>query len=101
MNLYILDRNSNPIECEDIIVWSKWREKADVHISLNIIGDVKISTVFLGINHRFFGDGPPILYETMIFGGAHDGYQERYTTREEALIGHEEAIKLVKGVSND
>lgn len=29
---------------------------------------VNVSTVFLAIDHAF-GDGPPVLYETMIFGG--------------------------------
>jgi hypothetical protein len=26
-----------------------------------------VSTVFLGFDHRFFGDGPPLVFETMVF----------------------------------
>lgn len=56
--------------------------------------DVRVSTIFLGTNHAFFG-GTPILFETMIFGGEHDEYQERYATWEEAEAGHQRAIDLV------
>jgi hypothetical protein len=31
----------------------------------------------------------------MIFGGPHDGYQDRYTSRQEALEGHQKALALV------
>ena len=43
------------------------------------------------------GDGKPILWETMIFGGEHNEYQGRYTTYEDAIEGHKKAIELVKG----
>ena len=61
-------------------------------------GDISISTVFLVIDHSF-GGGPPILFETMIFGGDHDGYQDRYATWEEAEEGHARALALVKGLT--
>lgn len=66
-------------------------------VALDKIGDVSISTVFLGFDHRMFGEGPPILFETMIFGGDHDQYQERYCTWDEAEAGHASAVALVKG----
>jgi hypothetical protein len=59
------------------------------------IGNVKVSTVFLGLDHNYSLDGPPLLYETMIFGGEHDQYQERYATRDEALAGHRAALLLI------
>jgi len=31
----------------------------------------------------------------MIFGGEHDQYQERYTSYEDALKGHQTALNLV------
>lgn len=34
-------------------------------------------------------------FETMIFGGEHDQYQERYSTWDEAEAGHKRAIELV------
>jgi hypothetical protein len=69
-------------------------ESADRHVGEDEIGGVRISTVFLGIDHSF-DDGPPMLYETMIFGGPHNEETWRYSTWDEAEIGHAEAIKLV------
>ncbi len=66
----------------------QWRRVAE-----DEIGEVRISTGFLGIDHSF-DDGPPVLFETMIFGGSHDGEQWRYCTKEEALEGHKEAVAL-------
>jgi len=55
------------------------------------IGDILVSTIFLGINHGWYED---LWFETMIFGGHHDEYQERYSTWEEAEAGHEKAVNL-------
>lgn len=57
--------------------------------------EIHVSTVWLGLDHSFNG-GPPLIFETMIFGGEHDQYQERYSTEEEALAGHKEACRLVR-----
>jgi len=55
---------------------------------------IRVSTVFLGLD---LGSGdPPIVFETMIFGGDHDQYQERYSTWEEAYLGHANAVQLVQ-----
>ena len=67
-------------------------------IDLTIVGDFKISTVFLGLNHQL-GDGPPILFETMIFyggkgGHALDGEMYRATTFEEAETLHRKAVEI-------
>lgn len=94
---YILDKDGNPIICNDLILWGKWMAKNDDarRIALDYIDEVKISTVFLGLDHQFT-HGSPLLYETMIFGGEHDGYQDRYSTRNEALFGHNKALDMVK-----
>ena len=56
---------------------------------------MRVSTVFLGIDYGF-GAGEPVLFETMIFGGKHDGFQNRYLTWKEAEKGHKKAMELVK-----
>lgn len=89
---YILD-DKTPIECPDIIEWGKWFEKAERHVAKTEAGDVKVSTVFLGLDHSF-GEGPPLLFETMIFGGDHDEEMWRYSTWDEAEQGHESACKV-------
>jgi len=87
--------NDKPVAEPDVIKWADWYDSADRVVAKADIGDVSISTVFLGIDHSF-GYGSPILYETMIFGGDHDGFQQRHETKEQALIGHGSALGLVK-----
>lgn len=58
------------------------------------VGVVDISTVFLGINHQI-GDDAPLLFETMIFGGPHNEYQERCATYDEAEEMHKRALQKV------
>lgn len=68
---------------------------ADRHVAQEHVGGVRVSTVFLGFDHNIFGD-IPLLFETMIFGGEHDGYQERCSTWTEAEKMHAEALDLVR-----
>ena len=68
-----------------------WKKVADSYIH-----DIHISTVYLGLNHRYDA-GPPLLYETMIFGGPLDQEQFRYTSWQEAEQGHQEAVDRVRG----
>ena len=84
------DRQGNPVTFMD---WAKNLGDRDECVAKTPIsdGEVLVSTVFLGINNNFFG-GPPLIFETMIFGGPLDQFQERYTTEAQALEGHERAV---------
>jgi hypothetical protein len=101
MNFYMLDDDHNPVVVTDSLEWAEWFEDAKRKVANTEIGDVRISTVFLGLDHSFeifngsMKDYKPILFETMIFGGEHDQYQERYATWEEAEAGHAVAVSLV------
>lgn len=89
-------KDKKPIPVCNTIEWAQSFDSADRVIARTEIGkDVVVSTVFLGLDHSF-GKGAPLLFETMIFGGPHDEYQERYSTFEEAEKGHDEAVKLAK-----
>jgi len=99
MKKYILD-GKVPVPCDDVLSWGKEYEKQDRKVAQNKIGDANISTVFLALDHNW-GEGPPILFETMVFGGKHDQYQERYSTWEEAEAGHAKALKMVKEGNHD
>lgn len=92
---YILDGHK-PIPCDDLMEWAKWFETAERHIADTKIGKVRISTVFLGLDYRLEGNGEPILFETMVFGGELDEETHRYTTWEKAEIGHKKMISKVK-----
>lgn len=59
-------------------------------------GDVVVSTVWLGLDHNWLGQGPPIIFETMIFGGQLDQDQWRYATEAQALDGHAAAVEQAR-----
>ncbi len=90
MTYYILEGH-NPVS-SDLLDWAQWMENNNRVVSqtnLKIDGkEVLVSTVFLGLDHNFNDKGPPILFETMIFGSSLDGEQERYATWSEAEEGH-------------
>ncbi len=93
---YILDENNKPVKSTSVIEAAEWLDKNPERkaVKQDHIGDIFISTVFLGLDHSWKGN-TPILWETMIFGGDHDQYQERYTSYEDALEGHQIALNLV------
>ena len=68
--------------------WATWFETADRHVRHSEQGDVRVSTVFLGLDHSFRDHGPPIVFETMVFVGDEAVGQERYATWAEAEEGH-------------
>lgn len=57
---------------------------------------ILISTVFLGLDHSFSTEGPPILFETMVFNGPLHGDMDRYETWDAAITGHEATVKRVQ-----
>lgn len=82
--------------------WSVlWGDREARRIAFTEIGDVEVSTVWLGLDHRFLGEGPPLIFETMVFGGEFDGYVERYATRDAALAGHDQALAAVNDPARD
>jgi len=63
------------------------------------VDSYRVSTVFLGIDHNWYPTGPPVLFETMVFGeGAlmSDLWTARYCTWEEAEAGHEAVVYKLK-----
>ncbi len=102
---YILDDDNNPVRCEDILVWGRFMS----NIARRKVGDanfpradwakpwdVSISTVFLGLDHSFSRVGPPILFETMIFGSKFfQDYQSRCATWAEAELMHQWAVLML------
>lgn len=92
---YVLDEQNNPVEEDDIYKWGKFFESEKRQIALDRVRDALISTVFLGLDHNFLSEGPPILFETMIVGGKFDGEQHRYSTYDDAKAGHNLAMRMV------
>ncbi len=92
---YILDADGKPQCCDDLMAWARWFETANLHVAETHFGDVRVSTVFLGLDHSF-GSGPPLLFKSMVFGGTLDGEQERYTSRADAEAGHTALCQRVR-----
>jgi hypothetical protein len=78
-----------PVELE---VWACWVETADRRVRDTARDDVRVSTVFLGLDHSF-GHGPPLLFETMLFVMGSEQGCERYCTWAEAEAGHKRWVK--------
>lgn len=95
MKSYLLDENKNPYVVSFDEFQKGWVDDMK-RVAIDYIDNIKISTVFLGWDHSFMEESTPILFETMIFGGEYDEFQRRYTTYNEALQGHTEAVEMVK-----
>ena len=98
---YKLDKENNPMICNDFQDYIKWEEENvnQKKVKQDTIGDILVSTVFLALDHGF-GSKKPLLWETMIFGGEHDQYQDRYSSYEDALKGHQQALDLINNQEN-
>ncbi len=97
MEMYVLDAQHQPVKCDDIRQWGEFLKTSPLRvIGRDTSGDVTVSTVFLGLDHRFTNTGEPVLWETMVFGGPEDGWQERYTSHDAALAGHQRAVVLAR-----
>ena len=59
--------------------------------STNLPNGLRVSTVFLGINHQYEPGGPPLIFETMVFpeeARLRELDMKRYSTEEQAVEGH-------------
>ena len=93
MKYYIL-RDRTPVRVDDMLEWGQMFERmAERRVAEDFIEQpehdpVRVSTVFLGIDHNWFDEGPPLLFESMVFGGPLDQEMYRYSTWNEAVQGH-------------
>jgi len=92
---YIL--NGHDVVAVSVEKWGLWFGEADRGVAKSTIGDATISTVFLGIDHSWDGP-PPMLFETMVFGGLLDEEQERCSTWAEAKVMHKQMCERVNSL---
>lgn len=98
---YILGENHELIEETDLRTWGRFLENIkNRRVAQDVIDNVKVSTVFLGLDHNF-GEGKPLLFETMIFGGERDEEEWRWHTWKEAEEGHKKIVKELKSKNNN
>lgn len=77
-----------------MIEWSLLTQNLDYkRVAIDTIEPgVDVSTVWLGLDHNFWGDGPPLIFETMVFGGEENGATWRWPTKEKAIEGHASVV---------
>ena len=97
---WILGDDGKTLKPVGLHEWAEWydkscRTKVRVVAKEEIEGS-RVSTVFLGLDHNFFEEGPPLLFETMVFDGPLDQEMDRYSTWEEAETGHDVMCKRVR-----
>ena len=94
------DRNGQPDSMEQ---WNAAFSR-DRHIGRTKVAEaadlsksIEVSTVWLGLDHRFTSNGPPLIFETMAFGegSAMDQACERYSTEEQAREGHHAMVTCI------
>jgi hypothetical protein len=110
---YILggEDGHTPIPCYSLHEWGVWLETAGDKRIVAWTGNAKkyVSTVFLGLDHRHWGNGPPILFESMAF--KHEGRmtdfgfgngpepvpetldEQRYSSWDDAETGHKAMVR--------
>ena len=98
-NSYYILKGRRVCKVKNVLEWAEFFEKKDRLIKQETLKNGKwVSTVFLGIDHSF-GEGKPLLFETMVFSKRTKGSlgddldQDRYFTYAEALKGHKKMVK--------
>jgi hypothetical protein len=95
---FILE-DRKPVPCDDLLTWAAWIEASNRSVGNDVIhtllGRVRVSTVFLGLDHSF-GGPIPLLFETMIFGGALDGTMFRSCNWDAAVAAHKTFVGLAR-----
>lgn len=101
------NRDGTPFEGtveEQLALWRVSRRVARTKVTdgADLSCEVDVSTVFLVINHQY-DDGPPLIFETMTFasGDAFESDCERYSSEEEAVLGHVRMVAKVAAGMTD
>lgn len=97
---YVLGPGNIPIPATDIAAWGELmlgKEKHRRKVAVDKVGELEVSTAFIGMDHNFADDGPPLVFETMVFDGEGGGGEWRwYATWDDAERGHREMIERLR-----
>lgn len=100
MNTQYILEGHDPVPEPDLLKWARWFETAERTVRHTHTERFLVSTVFLGFDYGF-GKGPPICFETMVFGRndieVPDEIEEqwRYATWDDAEAGHTTTLRRV------
>ena len=94
LGMYYVLVGQTPVPVEDPIEWAA--TFADRRVALWEFGPLRVSTIFLGIDHNWGFEGPPVLFETMSFFGGASLWQSRCCTWMEAEAQHKRAVRYAR-----
>lgn len=103
---YYVEENGVPVYVGEVKELAKrgWpRSKFDLKTKVRrpwCLRSVTVSTVFLIIDHNYSDVGPPLLYETMVFGGKFHNECARTSTQTQARNKHYEVCRLLRKGKN-
>ena len=83
-----------PVECS-LEEYAQSFDRSNRSVARTALPDGRrVSTVFLSLDHRWVDEGPPILFESMLFGAddLNEQDMERYCTWDEAYEGHRNMV---------
>ena len=63
-----------------------------------IDSEATVSTVFLGFDLSGGLRDPPVMFETMVFGGPFNGDRYRYVSWDDAKRGHATVVQVVRNI---
>jgi hypothetical protein len=96
MKCYRRDGTAYPGGEKGLVQWGKDFSNFDYKIVKQdkLANGVFVSTVWLGLDHNYGFNNRPLIFETMVFGpGDHSEDCLRYSTEEEARLGHKMIVK--------
>jgi hypothetical protein len=80
-----------------LMQWARTLENSNRHVGDDYIGDVRVSTVFLGLNLDPLGRDPPLVFETMVFPSC--DLIGRWATYDEAEAEHTKVVEAYREVA--
>ena len=84
-----------PVRCTFAEFAEVMKDEANRIVAQNMVGELQISTIFTGIDSNY-GEGDPILFETVVFGLPGDlRPQWSLSNWEEAMAVHTELVNLL------
>lgn len=95
-NFYILDEERKVVPC-DLMTWVRYFGSNSRRIGwTRVLDKASVSTIFQGNDFQTGPGGPPLIFETVVFGGHLNREMNRYSTWDEAVAGHEAMVARVQ-----
>lgn len=94
-HMYLLLKNHSIRPTRNVLKWAEQLESMDRQVALDRVGSAVVSTVFIGVNTRL--KGPPMVFETAVWGGERDfDIVRKYSSWTAAEKGHREQVDALK-----